>query len=420
MAAAVGVLDVLGIVGGTIGVLPYLSDFFAPDPKAATNVRLVLGSSVNGAAQSYGGNTPGASLWDFNGNAIGFTDGIKTFLPQGNFVDITVNPDPAIGNIQAEYVSISNGGNDAICIGGLALTFPDGSKAGFSTNVAAACDALWSNSQTPVLDQQASGQVENPKCIWIDRDGSNGIPHQGMGLHLPSFSNSNANLGISYSGNKDLMCKSGPRFRMYPHLKTEDSILVFPHPPEFVTESDNLTLIGTDKDPGFIIENPGIPAGSLLEGIGRRALRNRNKPYSSLAFPNSTSTSNSPMGTQSPPKTALAEHLIISPHPYNSARELCESWNSFGHSFVSVPESLFCDMTDKSLYYTCSNSVTSCCLDIGNDSFRSCQDASTRPPVSQVNSTSISSARLRTRQKSDRLDSSWRKGNKTFDTVNRW
>jgi hypothetical protein len=307
-----------------------------------------------------------------------------------------------------------------LCIGGLALTFPDGSKAGFSTNVAAACDALWSNSQTPVLDQQASGEVENPICIWIDRDGSNGIPHQGMGLHLPSFSNSNANLGISYSGNKALMCKSGPRFRVYPHLKTEDSFLVFPHPPEFVTESDNLTLIGTDKDPGFIIENPGIPAGRLLGGIGRRALRNNNNRYSSLAFPNSTSTSNSPMGTQSPPKNAFAEHLIISPHPYNSALELCESLNSFGHSFVSVPESLFCDMTDKSLYYTCSNSVTSCCLDIDNNSFRSCRDASIRPHVSQVNGTSIPPARLRTRQKSDRLESSWMKGDKTFETVHRW
>ena len=153
-------------------------------------------------------------------------------------MDITVTPDAAIGNIQAKYVSISNGGANAVCIRGLALTFPSGSKAGFSTNVAAFCGAIRSISHTPVLDQQASGEVENPKCIWIDRDGSNGIPHQGMGVHLPSFSDSNANLGASYTGEEDLMCISGPRFRMYPHLKTEGSILVFPYPPEFVTEWD--------------------------------------------------------------------------------------------------------------------------------------------------------------------------------------
>ena len=56
---------------------------------------------------SFGGNTPGASLWDFNGSGIGFTDGTKTILPQGNFVDITVNPNAAAGNIQAAYASIS-------------------------------------------------------------------------------------------------------------------------------------------------------------------------------------------------------------------------------------------------------------------------------------------------------------------------
>ena len=218
-----------------------------------------------------------------------------------------------------------------------------------------------------------------------------------MGLHLPSFSNSNENLGTSYTHKQDLMCKSGPRFRMYPQLKTEDSILVFPHPPEFVTDSDDPTLIGTDEDPGFIIRNAAIPAGNLITRRRRRALRHHDDRYSSPAFSNSTTIPNSPIGTQSPPNVPLAELLIISPYAYNSARELCESWNSFRHSFVSVPESLFCDMTDKSLYYTCSDSVTSCCLDIDNDSFRSCQEASTRPPASQFNSTSVLPATLRTR-----------------------
>jgi hypothetical protein len=412
------ILNVIGFIGGIASVVPFLTNLLAPDPKDATNIRLVLGASVDTAA-SFGGNTPGASLWDFDGNAIGFTDGSSTILPQGNFVDITVNPGTA-GNIQAAYVSISNGGNDAICIAGLAVTFPDGARAGFSTNVAAACGALWSNSHTPVLDQQASGQVDNPKCIWIDRDGSNGIPHQGMALHLPSFSNTNENLGTAYGRNQELMCKSGPRFRMYPQLKTADSILVFPHPPDFITNSDDPTLIGTDADPNFIIGNPGIPAGPLTLTERRRALRHRNDGFSNPYFSNSTTSSNSNIGTQSPPNVPLAELLIISPHAYNSARELCESWNSYGHSFASVPENLFCDMTDKSLYYTCSDSITSCCLNMANDSFRSCQKGSTRPPISQVNGTSVLPASRRIRQRGNGLDPSWMKGDKTYGSVQRW
>ncbi|EXJ66860.1 uncharacterized protein A1O5_10055 [Cladophialophora psammophila CBS 110553] len=372
----------------------------------------------------FGGNTPGASLWDFNGGAIGFTDGTSKILPQGNFVDITVNPNAEAGNIQAAYVSITNGGKDAVCIAGLALTFPDGGRAGFSTNVAAACGAFWSNSNTPVLQQQATGEIENPKCVWIDRDGSNGIPYQGFGIHLPSFSNSNKNLGASYSDNRDLMCKSGPRFRMYPQLITEESILVFPHPPEFITDSDDPSLIGTDKDPGFIIENPGVAGGNLISGLLSGILRRRDviRRYHQHGPALSTSTigSDGSSGTQAPPRRPLAELLIISPHEFNSARELCESWNSFGHSFVSLPESLFCDMTDKSLYYTCSDKVMSCCLDTDQASFRACQKTSTRPPVTQVNGTSVLPSTLRTRQANSGLDSSWMKGDMVYDSVQRW
>lgn len=416
---AVALLNVIGVAAGALTMLPYLEELFAPPAasKDATVVRIVLGSDTDEAA-SLSGNTPGASLWDFNGNAIGYTKGKSEVVPQGNFVDITINPRAEAGNIQAQYISISNGGNDAICIAGLAVTFPDGGKAAFSTNIAAECDAAWHVSGTPVLGQLATGEIANPRCIWLDRDGSYGLPHQGMGLHIPSFSNSNENLSKSYTRNKDLMCKSGPRFRMYPKLKAEDSILVFPHPPEFVTDSDNSSLIGTDKDPGFIINNPGILADDLIKGSAggrgrRRDIRHRHNREPSPALSGLN-------GTQTPPPHPLTERLIISPHTFNSARELCESWNSFGQSLVSLPENLFCDMTDKSLYYTCSEQVTSCCLDIDETSFRACQEVSIRPPTSQVDGTSAHSGTLRTRQASDELDSSWMKGDKAYDSVQRW
>ncbi|RMD41789.1 hypothetical protein DV735_g3303, partial [Chaetothyriales sp. CBS 134920] len=263
MALAAG-LEVIGLVDTLLSLVPFIEDFLAPPSpsKDATIVRIALGSSDNEAA-SFGGNTPGVSLWDFIGNAIGSVDGTSKILPQGTFVEVAVEPNEAVGNIPADYMSISNGGNDAICIAGIGITFASGANAGFSTDVAVECGATWTYSNTPVLGQPSTGEVDPPKCVWIDRDGSNGIPHQGMGFHIPSFSKSNKNLARTYGENKDLMCKSGPRFRMYPKLRTEDSILIFPHPPKFITSIDDPNMVGTDLDPGFIIENPGVLADPL-------------------------------------------------------------------------------------------------------------------------------------------------------------
>ena len=135
--------------------------------------------------------------------------------------------------------------------------------------------------------------------------------------------------------NNDLMCKSGPRLRIHPKLKTEDSILVCPHPLEFIMDSDDPTLIGTDKDPGFIIGNLGILVGSLLAFEGRRTVRRRrNLGNSAAPLRRAINTD----GAKRLPRQPWAELLIISPYSFNSVRELCESWNSFGHSFVSLLE----------------------------------------------------------------------------------
>ncbi|KIW89103.1 uncharacterized protein Z519_09955 [Cladophialophora bantiana CBS 173.52] len=153
------VFDVLRIAASFVSLAPFLSNLIAPsDTKDDTSVRIVLGSSVDGAA-SFSENTPEVPLWDFNSSAIGFTDGTCYILPQGNFVDIAVEPFGAAGNIQAAYISLSNGGNDVICTAVLSVTFPDGAVAGFSTNVAAACGAFWSNINTPVLEDPASAEI---------------------------------------------------------------------------------------------------------------------------------------------------------------------------------------------------------------------------------------------------------------------
>ncbi|RMZ85211.1 hypothetical protein DV738_g406, partial [Chaetothyriales sp. CBS 135597] len=371
MALAAG-LQVIGFVDSFVSLVGFLEDFLAPPEasKDATIVRIALGSSTNEEA-SFGGNTPGVSLWDFIGNAIGSVDGTSKILHQGTFVEVVIEPREEVGNIPANYMSISNGGNDAICIAGIGITYASGANAGFSTNVAATCGATWSFSNTPVLGNVSTGEVEPPKCVWIDRDGSNGIPHQGMGFHIPSFSDTNVNLARTYDENKALMCQSGPRFRMYPKLRTEDSILIFPSPPEFLRGVENKSMIGTDKDPSFIIDNPGKLADPLRRR--RRDITTRRLGHQNSANFDNTTIVNGVNQTQVPARRPLADLLVISPSVRASARELCESPTSYGRSFVSLPDNLFCDMIDKSLYYTCSNKVTSCCLDTDTASFRACE-----------------------------------------------
>lgn len=420
-------LTVVGLLLSGISAIPTLQSFFAPDPGTATNVRVVIGTSTNATAASFSGNTPGAALWDFNGHAIGFAYGKGDVVLQGNPVDIPVFPRADAGKIQAEYVSITNGGDDAICIAGTSLTFAQGlATAAFSTDVAFRCGAFWANSHTPVLGTPQSGELADPVCIWLDRDASFGLIHQGMAFHLPSFSSANQNLAASYQANNDLMCKSGPRFRMYEKLKSDDNIIVFPKPPEFVTKSDDPTLIGTDLDPGFIINNPGVPSANLFDGTGgpvsRARLRQKRHKYQdhALAQLNNTLEFNGPISTQDAPRLPLAHHLIISPHVYNSARRLCESRTSYGHSFVSLPEGLFCDMTAKVLYHMCSDEISSCCLDTDTASFRACHEGSTLPPNNKINGTSIQPVTVRARAAGHVLVTAMTKGDKAYDIVQRW
>lgn len=402
--------------------LEVIGDFFSQDlgdflgigkmqPNAITSasvstpsntiVRVLLGSDTT-TASSFGGNAPGVSLWDLNGNPIGHTDGSSTIEPQGTFVDIEVAPDPKIGNVQSSYISITNGGNDAVCISGFTVTFPDSGKAGFDASaVAQRCDDVpWSNAQNPKIDATANDGSAQARCIWIDRDDSNGFKFQGFAVHLASFATKAKGLASEYLNNTAFMCKSGPRFRMYEQLDTEDKIIYFDPPIRFLTEADtsDQNLIGSDKDPSIIINNPGkatqdkpkkrcvrstgeqsdcgseesspsVPVRHRSSGVQRWSRIRKESPI--YAPPLNSTSQNS-----TTPKTPMYETVVISPHAYNSARALCNSEFSRGTSFVSLVENLFCDMEDKFLYHTCQSeaapSSTSCCYNTSNNSLLPC------------------------------------------------
>lgn len=185
-----------------------LPGLFEPKKDQTSVIKLVLGSTLGDLSSSLSGNVPGVALWDARGRSIGTTTGTSEILGEGNFVNIQVVANSEVGNIRPSYISISNGGDDAICVAGFTIAFPDDTRAAWNGDVAAACGAQTFESLTEFGEDR-----HKPRCVWIDRSRSLGLKHQGFGLHIGDFFGNEAHLETCNS-NVDIMCKSGPRFRM--------------------------------------------------------------------------------------------------------------------------------------------------------------------------------------------------------------
>lgn len=410
------ILNVLAFGIGGVALLPLLQPLFAPQQTQLTTVRLILGQGVDKKLQM-SGNVPGVSLWDRFGEPIGTTFGTSQILGEGASVDITISPNPGVGNVPAEYISITNGGDDAICVTGFSVAFADGSRAAWTADVAAACTGIGAkvspSSRKMVADD---GSSSNPFCVWIDRDASFGIPHQGFGVHLPDFGNTlSPNQTAAYLADDKLMCQSGPRFRMYGQIRAENPILVFKPPIQMNAD-------GTDLDPGLIIDNPGTFASQdklalfnacaskdkptncdvisaptpIKTGIFNKRteqtisplqrIHQRHLPLTGDAFHNSSidissstdinvnefltqsPTTKNPSSTvyrsmaSAPSSTSEVKNgnrsgfqgqLIISSQNFHSAKAVCDHPNSIGPSFATLSDGWFCDMVEKKLYPIC-------------------------------------------------------------------
>jgi hypothetical protein len=137
-AALAGVLNVIAAIATGTGVVPLLSSLFKPQtpPDQTAIVQITLGQG--NLSDSLGGNMPGVNLWDVEGQSIGRAFGSSTIIPQGNTVSNPVVANKTVGNVPAEYMAVTNGGDDAICITTIGITYPTGQRAAFMTNIAIA------------------------------------------------------------------------------------------------------------------------------------------------------------------------------------------------------------------------------------------------------------------------------------------
>ena len=340
-------MAVFNVIGTLLGIGLMIPGLIPDKDEHQTIVRIGAGLSIDESA-STSGNKPGVHLYDVMGRSIGSTGGSKhSKILDRDFMDISVPFDYGVGKKPTEYLSIANGGDDALCIAYIALTQPDGDKKAWYGDIAKSCGADWYHSQLKTGDDDYQ-----PACIWIDRDHSYGLRFQGLGLHINDFA-ATKERAEQYNDDNDLMCKAAPRLRMYTAMNDKDPIPFFSPPLEYNTTG----LV--DVDPAVVMDKshwalpndgPNIKK-SVVDADqapipSRRLLRRQQRPQNGFTQP-----------------SQFDDKLILSSSKHHSAKMLCESPTSVGPDFVSLDEQLFCDMHLKKTWQLCGAGNATGCFD---------------------------------------------------------
>ena len=152
--------------------------------KTASNIKIIVGTPYGTPTKgSLSGNIPGVALWDSFGRQIGKTPGSEGPIKIGNSHEIRVKHDEEkVGNVRPSYISISDGGDDALCIAAVSMDFPDkiANVVLLGDMVVGCMDeqlTAWYPSNTIVTKDQG-----RPPCFWLDRNRD--TPHQGIAIHI--------------------------------------------------------------------------------------------------------------------------------------------------------------------------------------------------------------------------------------------
>lgn len=333
------VINVIGALTSVVGIGLMIPSVLPAKDEKQTVVRIAAGLSIN-EKDDTAGNQPGVGLYDVMGRRIGRTPPHATKIKDGDFMDIKVPFDKDVGKKPTEYISITNGGNDGLCIAYIALTQPDGTKKAWYGDVGKACGADWYHSQLKTGEDDYQ-----PACIWIDRDYSYGLKYQGFGLHIIDFAGTHERAD-QYNQNNDLMCSAAPRFRMYEKMTEADYIPYFDPPLEY--EQTKLT----DKDPKAVLDKKRWVMPKEGPNIKKAVIDKTDKPKKARREDHGTTSGSKKFN-----------YVIISTSANHSAKELCGSSMSRGPDFVSLEEQLFCDMDTKRTWPVCSASRTDGCFD---------------------------------------------------------
>jgi hypothetical protein len=345
-------------------MLPGLIPQAPEDPSQQTTVR--VGAGIWGSVQdveeaSPGGDFPDIRLYDKRGAYIGTNDN-EPDPDAGGFSDVTIGHVRGTWGRQAEYMAVSASDPDAVCISYITTTWPDGTSMGFLGDIGYMCGASWYPSDTLITNTD-SASSEAPlalnrtsNCMWIDRDHSKGIKHQGFSFHLPDFSSSKDvekdGRAQQYADHPETMCSSWPRLQLFETIDRKTKISYFDPPLKY-------TEYNADADQSVVTNNHGslIPdKRDVLTSVDDRSNEDKRDNPTAAELERKT-------------KRALAHKefmettLVKSSHDQHNATMLCTSETSYGPDFVSTTDGKFCDMAKKELWPLCSSELQFECFD---------------------------------------------------------
>ncbi|KAM0717907.1 hypothetical protein Q7P37_006239 [Cladosporium fusiforme] len=168
--AGKAVMDTLGVVSGTLGIISFFQSQQPGDSPDGTAVTVKAGiSSVNDDVGGFGGQVNAVYGYDQFNAYLGKSSGAK--VKEGDVNDFII--DQGSPGTQAQYVSLANG-NDGTCITWVAVANKDGKGGGAWTgDIGYQCGQRW-HAGGQVAGTYKSGDREGedwePYCTWIDKD----------------------------------------------------------------------------------------------------------------------------------------------------------------------------------------------------------------------------------------------------------
>ena len=355
MAAPIGpgqvVLNTVGFIAGMLGIFGFGGSHLPKPPDAAfTKIRVTAGMGPKDA--DIPGAAPMIALWDVHGEAIGFKYKAG-HIKNGNFKDLEITHFKEVGNGRPDYMKVTAGGHDGLCIAALGLVFPDGDKQAWVGDVGYDCGKWGYPSEMPI---GTSG--EHPICVWIDGYNDYGnTAHKGFAFHLQDFIGKEGRIE-QYNEHKDTMCIS-PRFETFMQTRWKDPPEVYDPPLQYHT---NLS----DIDLNAIRRPRKKQAKSLFKDSKRSPDDDR--------VGNLTGGDNSLGMVRRDTETRERHEWVydtITLMSTFSAERLCSPDNKFwGPEMYKVEEQLFCDMSTHQVWPICSEATSGTCFDVPGQSLR--------------------------------------------------
>ncbi|KAI9147427.1 hypothetical protein HJFPF1_12447 [Paramyrothecium foliicola] len=312
-------LDVLGSVGGVLGIIGFHRHPMVESDPTHSTVRIATGLNFEGGLSGAGGQVPLISLFAENGQSLGTWKGKgKWKVDDGSFMEVKVRHRKE-STKQSTYMTLS-GRNDAICIAYITNTWPDDSKYAWTGDWAQLCEPY---SEDPLPWYYSNIYIDNenysPHCMWIGND--NKTYPTGLQLHFMDFLAVESEHGNMTAEQKTALTK------------------------ELCTNGYSFVA---HREPDYKKLHLGYAKGVVGTHNRTKTIEPRDEPG---------------MATN----LGFADKLVRDNGTVHSARSLCDSRSSLGPDFVNIGEGLFCDMDTHELWPVCREGGEDKCFNVGSN-----------------------------------------------------